>query len=358
MSALIKVVEFLLLLWLISAAAYLPTSISSSRSWCWVSSSSSSVSAFIVTPGGRGGLRSPKTHLLWKSKNDSNNDNWAWRALLISSFAEGILPSPTARQFLHDGLVDALQQQQQEQEPQIDKQDINQQQLRFLYIPTAMYALRTDSVNSPGKQRQRARVNGMKRRTAVLQLVRELLDDDDVLILAVTLDLDDGSIKQPEGSTDMSLFPTATTVAEWNPHLLYVEGGNTFWLHHCTTKGHWKDVLLHITTLQTCVYVGCSAGAILAGATVETATWKRWDDPSIVPGMSSYDDWVAVKGLDVAGGASFFPHMSSEWNDLVDSKRMGNVYCLAHSDVCCIDGVKHELRVLSGTDSIVNLMEH
>jgi hypothetical protein len=352
------VVEYLQLLWL-SVAAHLL--ISSSRSSCVVTASSSS--AFIITRGGRGLLRTHKTLLHWKSddnngnnnNSNSNNANWAWRALLISSFADGILPSPTARQFLHDGLVDALQQQkqQQEQEQQQDDRDSNQQQLRFLYIPTAMYAPRTDSDNSLGQQRQRARADGKKRRTGVLQLVKELLGNDDVLILAVTLDLDDGSIKQPEGSSDISLFPTTTTVAEWKPHLLYVEGGNTFWLHHCMTKGHWKDFLLHTTALQKCVYVGTSAGAILAGAHVETATWKRWDDPSVVPGMSSYDDWVAAEGLDVAGGASFFPHMSSEWDDLVESKRMGKVYCLADSDVCCIDGVKQELTVLRGPEESV-----
>ena len=30
-------------------------------------------------------------------------------------------------------------------------------------------------------------------------------------------------------------------------------------------------------------YVGVSAGAILAGRTCDTAYWKGWDDPTVVP---------------------------------------------------------------------------
>jgi peptidase E len=30
-----------------------------------------------------------------------------------------------------------------------------------------------------------------------------------------------------------------------------------------------------------CLYVGASAGAIVAGRSIETALWKGWDDPSV-----------------------------------------------------------------------------
>ena len=90
-------------------------------------------------------------------------------------------------------------------------------QIRILYIPTAMYALRKDSDRSPGKQRQRARADGKKRRTQVVNFVKELFrpsekagDGGDVL--AVTLDLLDGSIKQTEGSDDKNLFPKVSSV--------------------------------------------------------------------------------------------------------------------------------------------------
>ncbi len=96
--------------------------------------------------------------------------------------------------------------------------------VRILYIPTAMYALNPQSSNTPGKQRQRARADGKKRRAQLLQLLEELLlptegaggdfqddggGDRKWNLLAITLDLDDGSLKQPLGGYgDASLlFP-------------------------------------------------------------------------------------------------------------------------------------------------------
>ena len=85
-------------------------------------------------------------------------------------------------------------------------------ELRFLYIPTAMYALRKDSANTPGKQRQRARADGKKRRNEIVNLLQEELGQD-VSILAATLDFDDGSVKQPEGSDDTARFPKVRIIS-------------------------------------------------------------------------------------------------------------------------------------------------
>ena len=84
------------------------------------------------------------------------------------------------------------------------------------------------------------------------------------------------------------------------------------------------------------VYCGNSAGAIILGASMETACWKQWDDPSIVPSpiissrrstdkststslpASSYDDWKGVSGLPVLRGTSIFPHFDEQmWSDVV-----------------------------------------
>ena len=77
--------------------------------------------------------------------------------------------------------------------------------LRVLYIPTAMYALRSDSTSTPGKQRQRNRADGKKRRNQILQLLQDQLqgfcdnnEDVSFALQAVTMDLDDASVKQPE----------------------------------------------------------------------------------------------------------------------------------------------------------------
>jgi hypothetical protein len=69
-------------------------------------------------------------------------------------------------------------------------------EIRLLYIPTASYALRNDSINTPGKQRQRARADGKKRRNELVAMLQQNFDG--VAISVVTLDLDDGSVKQAE----------------------------------------------------------------------------------------------------------------------------------------------------------------
>jgi peptidase E len=65
-------------------------------------------------------------------------------------------------------------------------------------------------------------------------------------------------------------------LTRWAPHIVYVEGGNTFWLQHCLEKGNWAPRIKAACTGPdaTAIYIGKSAGMIIAGATVETATWK------------------------------------------------------------------------------------
>jgi hypothetical protein len=91
-----------------------------------------------------------------------------------------------------------------------DKSD--SMELRLLFIPTAMYALDPQSSNTPGKQRQRARADGKKRRDQVSNLLRESFDGVDaesskMNLCAITLDLDDGSLKQPVGFRDSGGIP-------------------------------------------------------------------------------------------------------------------------------------------------------
>jgi hypothetical protein len=184
-----------------------------------------------------------------------------------------------------------------------------------------MYALQSDSSSTPGKQRQRARADGKKRRDAIVEYIQQLkilgnegtliyihliqLDEPiilvvlivytvyhhrllDVQILAITLDLDDGSLKQPYGSNDLQMFPQSGHEAflQWNPNLIYLEGGNTFWLYHCIRKGNWMHDIHQACSRgnessddsspmgQFAVFVGKSAGAIVAGNKIETACWK------------------------------------------------------------------------------------
>ena len=352
------------------------------------------------------------------SEDDENDTSWATHALLFSSLSDGIIPNQGARSFLQYSLANTLLNEQISSKedslkssvefspcngPDIeainDLETVDQlyargQQLSFesldnntiekvtlwvtealqhlssdatddinirvLYIPTASYALNPQSENTPGKQRQRARADGKKRRTQLLQLLDSILNDrpqtQHFNILATTLDLDDGSLKQPVGSEDTSLFPSndKDALSTWHPHLIYFEGGNTFWLQHCIEKGDYSDLIKNACKGPCgAVYCGKSAGAIVAGTHVATATWKGWDDPSVVPGKETYDEWLDCKGFEFSGNSSFFPHMSDDWKDTVEknvkSQGLGNsVYCLREEDACCVIGNKKISLVTSG----------
>ena len=72
----------------------------------------------------------------------------------------------------------------------------------------------------------------------------------------------------------------------------------------------------------------------------------------MVPGMESYKDWQGVKGLDVVGGRSFFPHMNDQWQTLVEEKRISwedgsAVVCLRDDEVCFVDGSQKRITQLS-----------
>ena len=247
--------------------------------------------------------------------------------------------------------------------------------VKVLYIPTAMYALDQNSSNTPGKQRQRARADGKKRRDKLVELVDTLLsipnDKADnnfdnnqrrqIDVLTITLDVDDGSLKQPAGSDNSSLFPIddISALTTWRPHLIYVEGGNTFWLKYCLEKGNYLSMIRDACAgpNATSVYLGKSAGAIVAGYTVGTATWKEWDDPSVVPEMTSFEDWSEVPGIDIFGGISVFPHMSEEWVETVKRRRddpaMKGLVCLTEQDALCVMGDERLLMMTSGLEGMV-----
>mmetsp|Transcript_56757 Transcript_56757/g.159363 ORF Transcript_56757/g.159363 Transcript_56757/m.159363 type:complete len:387 (-) Transcript_56757:60-1220(-) len=340
-----------------------------------------------------------------KAELAPNTDGkWLNHGLLLSSFSDGLKPNPEAVDFLMRGLVASLWRERQVAAeakvtesavqspccgPDLDAitsmeaadaslEDLEEGavpwksvleslsescdeplELRFLYIPTAMYAIRSDSQNTPGKQRQRARADGKSRRNEIVNLLSSQLGDN-VSIRAVTLDLDDGSIKQPEGSDDPSKFPKDGKDAfqSWKPNFIYVQGGNTFWLYHCIEKGDWgPDIVRACVGEDAAVYCGTSAGAIVMGASMDTACWKGWDDPSVVPSRENYADWKAVKGFGLVGDASFFPHMDDKWQSLVEEKSgqhsdAGSTYCLRDEEACCVQGKHRQSKVLSSCPTL------
>lgn len=348
------------------------------------------------------------------SSTPPSNSRWATNALLFSSWNDGVVPNTAAKSFLRYSIVNKLLQDHVVQKedgletsvkfspcngPDVDElnnleiadtlsesgkeftfetfdtevtsevdswaketlqhisTETNEVTIKLLYIPTAMYALNPQSSNTPGKQRQRARADGKKRRTQVLNLLKSLLcakSSENLSFQTITLDLDDDSLKQPEGP-DNSQFPKDGKEAftTWNPTVIYVEGGNTFWLQHCIDKGEYSQLIIDACTGELgAVYCGKSAGAIVAGDDVSTATWKGWDDPSVVPNRETYDDWIGTKGFTFSGSASYFPHMSDDWIELVNDKVEGQksdctTCCLREEEVCCITGESKQTFVVS-----------
>jgi hypothetical protein len=190
-----------------------------------------------------------------KSTIGNETGEWLKHGLLMSSFSDGLKPNPQAIDFLMRGLVASLWREQQSNAEKVVEESVLQSpccgpdldaltsmesadialadleegrvpwqdvlnvltervsgplEVRFLYIPTAMYAVRKDSSNSPGTQRQRARADGKKRRNEIVRLLSSQFEDK-VCIRTVTLDLDDSSIKQPDGHDDILTFPKVST---------------------------------------------------------------------------------------------------------------------------------------------------
>lgn len=367
------------------------------------------------------------------SNNNEDIEGITPHGLLFSSFTEGVRPSKEVAHFIKKILLPAmvsevlLKQQQPLQKPveqptarclylnQLLKQLMNENQkviyveeelvlpLRLLYIPTAMYALRKDSLNTPGKQRQRARADAKSRRDTIVKYLQNLFvleaqntttnsQPITVDVSALTLDIEDGSLKHPFSS--LNIFPNrmngeAITISKNNininitsflhtycPHIIYVDGGNTFWLHHCLSRNnnyYWNALVNFCSNAQhnyrncehnstnpssltkSVLYCGQSAGAIVAGSYVETATWKGWDDPSIVPEMEDPQSWKGVPGMDLfCNNISIFPHYSDEWKELVQSRNQSSfitnngttsrtrLVCLSNSEVLAITGGQYK----------------
>lgn len=94
--------------------------------------------------------------------------------------------------------------------------------------------------------------------------------------------------------------------------VLFVNGGNTFYLLHWVIQSGFRDILLKLLA-DGKVYVGVSAGSIIAGPDIELANWKNVDEPPT----------TQPKNLNALNLVPFyiFPHYSEKWQQLVEEKR-------------------------------------
>ena len=101
---------------------------------------------------------------------------------------------------------------------------------------------------------------------------------------------------------------------------IWVAGGNTFYLWHWMKRSGVDKLIQRRVREDGVVYVGQSAGAIVAGESIETAFWKGWDDPGAAPD-EDWSDEHNLKGMGLARQTVLFPHYSDEWQTLVEEKQ-------------------------------------
>ena len=102
-----------------------------------------------------------------------------------------------------------------------------------------------------------------------------------------------------------------------------VGGGNTFYLASTLRRAGLGAALRKAVTQKNLVYIGQSAGAIVAGASIATALWKGWDALDFGAGTGWTEARGAFGGLALLGSSrlSMFPHFETErWGALVAAR--------------------------------------
>ena len=117
-------------------------------------------------------------------------------------------------------------------------------------------------------------------------------------------------------------------------HAIYVEGGNAWYLrHHMRASGF--DRILRKLCDEGAVYIGVSAGSIVAGASVQVAAWKGWNETTGL-GIEIVDwcDLSNLEGLNLCDSCSVFPHYTRHWENTVDQ----SICSLGHDCIILSDG--------------------
>lgn len=98
--------------------------------------------------------------------------------------------------------------------------------------------------------------------------------------------------------------------------IIFVEGGNTFYLLHWVRRSGFDKVLLKFLE-KGGLYVGVSAGSYIACPTIEQATWKHQDRNRV--GMTDFTALHLVPFLITA-------HFEEKYKVIVDQAAKGTKY--------------------------------
>lgn len=183
---------------------------------------------------------------------------------------------------------------------QMKPKDENKKSL--LYVPTASYAISKLSTKSLGEQRRRARYDAKQK----MKLLKEAFKIDKTTML----ELDDPKLRSEQIERELT-----------NAGIIYVEGGNTFYLQmHILRTQFWE--LAEKSLSRGCIYLGCSAGAIVAGRSISTAYWKGWDEPDV--GVEWNDETLRGRQL---VDFDIFPHYDAhQHKELVESRKSSHLF--------------------------------
>lgn len=166
------------------------------------------------------------------------------------------------------------------------------------YVATAAMApnLSSESKRSPGELRRRRWADARRK-------AREI----------------ERGIGVPVECVDAARDAEAAAAAIERCPCCWVAGGNTFYLwHHMRRAG--LDAVVRERVGAGALYVGQSAGAIIAGADISTAHWKGWDDPRATLPDEDWSTAESVRGMGLAAPC-FFPHYDPTYSELVASRR-------------------------------------
>ena len=103
---------------------------------------------------------------------------------------------------------------------------------------------------------------------------------------------------------------------------IWVTGGNTFYLWHWMRETGVDAIIKQRVLEQGALYVGQSAGAIVAGNSIRPALWKGWDDPAAGGALDGVE-WTEgrLKSMGLVRRRVFFPHYDDQWAKTVDERK-------------------------------------
>jgi peptidase E len=187
------------------------------------------------------------------------------------------------------------------------------------YIGTALAAPSLDSNRCLGEQRRRARYDAK-------QKMKEIQD---------ALDLHGAEPYLLELDKEGGVSPDEIRESIERCSVLYVDGGNTFYLQKIMRDTNFFEVAAPaLRRGHAKAYFGASAGSIVAGASIKTALFKGWDDPRA--GGAIPHDYVwneeTYRGADLLSPSiSIFPHFDADQSEAHEALLARQIPSLLHA---------------------------